>query len=175
MFGRAFSDILSGHRVFTRRFVKTFPSLSSGFEIETEISVHALALRMPVGEIVTPYAERGEGSVSKLRTYHDGWCILMTMLSMFRQERPALFFSLVGGVFALVAIILAVPLALTYYQTGLVPRLPTAIACVGLTLMAMLSIASGLILDTVTHGRREVRRLAYLSFEGPKAGKARRE
>jgi glycosyltransferase involved in cell wall biosynthesis len=168
MFGRSFTDILSGYRVFSRRFVKTFPSLSSGFEIETEIAVHALALRMPVGEMTTRYGERPAGSASKLNTYRDGWRILQTMLRLFRQERPSAFFGIVALILSVVSLLLAAPLIGTYLETGLVPRIPTAILCTGLMIMAMLSLACGLILDTVTHGRREIRRLAYLTQSLPK-------
>jgi glycosyltransferase involved in cell wall biosynthesis len=167
LFGRSFSDIFSGYRVFSRRFVKSFPSLSSGFEIETEISVHALELKMPVAEIATTYFARPEGSASKLSTYRDGWRILQTILTLYRIERPLLYFSLVGAVFALFGIVLAVPLALTYVETGLVPRFPTAILVTGLTIIAALCVFAGLILDTVVRGRREVRRLAYLQLPAP--------
>jgi len=171
LFGRSFSDILSGYRVFSRRFVKSFPVLSAGFEIETEISVHALELRMPVSEVMTVYGARPEGSVSKLSTYRDGWRILMTITTLFRFERPMLFFGAVGGLLLLLALILAIPLFITYGQTGLVPRFPTALLTMGLTILAVLSGFCGLILDTVVRGRREVRRLAYLGFPAP-AGQA---
>ncbi|MDB5688450.1 MAG: glycosyl transferase [Sphingomonas bacterium] len=164
LFGRSFSDILSGYRVFSRRFAKSFPVLSEGFEIETEISVHALELRMPVGEVVTAYAARPEGSTSKLSTYRDGWRILRTIGMLYRIERPVLFFGGIGMVLALVSVLLSVPLAITYLQTGLVPRLPTALLSMGLMILAFLNIFTGLILDTVVRGRREVRRLAYLRF-----------
>jgi len=167
LFGRSFSDILSGYRVFSRRFVKSFPVLSAGFEIETEISVHALELKMPVAEVETPYFARPEGSVSKLSTYRDGWRILRTIMTLYRIERPVLFFGAIAGALALVAIILAVPLAITYAQTGLVPRLPTAVLVTGLMILAALNIFAGLILDTVVRGRREVRRLAYLAHAAP--------
>jgi len=167
IFGRTFSDILSGYRVFSRRFVKSFPVLSSGFEIETEISVHALELRMPVAEEVTAYGARPEGSISKLSTYRDGWRILNTIATLFRIERPVLFFGLIGAAVAFLAIVLAVPLAITYVQTGLVPRLPTAVLSMGLMTLAALNVMCGLILDTVVRGRREVRRLAYLSQPAP--------
>lgn len=170
LFGRSFSDILSGYRVFSRRFVKSFPVLSSGFEIETEISVHALELRMPVAEQITAYAARPEGSTSKLNTYRDGFRILNTIITLFRIERPMLFFGGIGLLVALVALILAVPLIMTYMHTGLVPRLPTAVLVVGLMIIAALSFTCGLILDTVVRGRREVRRLAYLSFSAPANG-----
>jgi glycosyltransferase involved in cell wall biosynthesis len=167
IFGRTFTDILSGYRIFSRRFVKSFPVLSTGFEIETEISVHALELRMPVGEVVTAYAARPEGSVSKLSTYRDGWRILMTIIRLFRLERPMLFFGTIGGVLALASVLLSIPLAITYAQTGLVPRLPTAVLATGLMILAFLNIFCGLILDTVVRGRLEIRRLAYLSFLPP--------
>lgn len=171
LFGRSFNDILSGYRVFSRRFVKSFPVLSAGFEIETEISVHALELNMPVAEEVTEYGARPEGSESKLSTYRDGWRILRTMATLFRMERPVVFFGGIAGVLALAAILLAVPLAVTYVQTGLVPRLPTAVLSTGLMLLAFLSFFTGLILDTVVRGRREVRRLAYLAFPPPGASR----
>jgi glycosyltransferase involved in cell wall biosynthesis len=164
LFGRSFSDIFSGYRVFSRRFVKSFPVLSSGFEIETEISVHALELRMPVGEVETTYAARPEGSHSKLSTFGDGWRILKTIATLYRVERPALFFGSISAVLLAAAIILAVPLVGTYLQTGLVPRFPTAILVTGMVIVAVLCFFAGLILDTVTRGRREVRRLAYLSL-----------
>lgn len=164
LFGRTFSDILSGYRIFSRRFVKSFPILSAGFEIETEISVHALELRMPVAEVVTRYGARPDGSESKLSTYRDGWRILRTILTLFRIERPVLYFGSIGAILALLAIILAVPLFMTYAQTGLVPRLPTAILVTGLAIVACLCFFAGLILDTVVRGRREMRRLAYLAL-----------
>jgi glycosyltransferase involved in cell wall biosynthesis len=167
LFGRSFSDIFSGYRVFSRRFVKSFPVLSSGFEIETEMSVHALELRMPVGEVETNYAARPEGSHSKLSTFSDGRRILSTILTLYRIERPVLFFGLVGGFLLVVALILAIPLLVTYIHTGLVPRMPTAILVTGIVIVAVLCFFAGLILDTVTRGRREVRRLAYLSLDAP--------
>ena len=169
LFGRSFSDIFSGYRVFSRRFAKSFPVLSAGFEIETEMSVHALELRMPVGEVVTAYGARPEGSESKLSTYRDGWRILKTIAVLYRIERPVLFFGGIAALLVLAAIILSVPLAITYLDTGLVPRLPTAILATGLVIVAVLSFFAGLILDTVTRGRREMRRLAYLAFPAPGA------
>jgi len=163
LFGRSFSDILSGYRIFSRRFVKSFPVLSEGFEIETEISVHALELRMPVGEMVTAYGARPEGSISKLSTWRDGFRILMTIFHLFRLERPILFFGAIGTVLGLIALSLAVPLFLTYLETGLVPRFPTAILVTGIMILAFLNGMCGLILDTVVRGRRETRRLAYLA------------
>jgi glycosyltransferase involved in cell wall biosynthesis len=168
LFGRSFTDILTGYRVFSRRFVKSFPVLSVGFEIETEISVHALELKMPVGEVETPYFARPEGSESKLSTYRDGWRIVGTIATLYRIERPLWFFGAAGGLLALLAVILAVPLVLTYMHTGLVPRVPTAILVTGLVIVAALCLFAGLILDTVVRGRREVRRLAYLAYPAPR-------
>ncbi|MGH6616959.1 glycosyltransferase family 2 protein [Sphingomonas sp.] len=170
LFGRSFTDIFSGYRVFSRRFVKSFPVLSSGFEIETEISVHALELKMPVGEVETPYYARPEGSVSKLNTYRDGFRIARTIATLYRIERPMLFFGIIAALLAVLAVILAVPLIMTYMQTHLVPRFPTAILVTGLMILASLNIFAGLILDTVVHGRREVRRLAYLAHKAPGNG-----
>jgi glycosyltransferase involved in cell wall biosynthesis len=167
LFGRSFTDILSGYRVFSRRFVKSFPVLSGGFEIETEISVHALELRMPVGEVETRYFSRPEGSTSKLSTYSDGFRILNTIVTLYRIERPLLFFGAIGALLALAALALGIPLAITYYHTHLVPRLPTAIMATGLIILAALCFFAGLILDTVVRGRREVRRLAYLAHSAP--------
>jgi len=168
LFGRSFTDIFSGYRVFSRRFVKSFPVLSSGFEIETEISVHALELRMPVGEHETVYASRPEGSHSKLSTFSDGWRILKTIVTLYRIERPVLFFGSIGALLVVAAILLSVPLVITYLNTGLVPRVPTAILVTGMIIVAVLCVFAGLILDTVTRGRREVRRLAYLSHSAPR-------
>lgn len=167
LFGRACSDILSGYRVFSRRFAKSFPVLSGGFEIETELTVHALELKLPVAEVVTPFKERPEGSQSKLSTFHDGFRILFAMLRLFSAERPLLFHSLVAALLATVALLLAIPLFVTYAETGLVPRFPTAILSTGLMLLAALSFFAGLILDTVTRGRREMRLLAYLAQREP--------
>ncbi|CAD7336264.1 glycosyltransferase [Sphingomonadales bacterium 56] len=167
LFGRSFTDILTGYRVFSRRFVKSFPVLSAGFEIETEISVHALELAMPVSEIMTAYGARPEGSASKLSTYRDGWRILRTIFTLYRIEKPILFFGIFAVLLALTGIILATPLIITYLETGLVPRFPTAILVTGLMILATLSGMCGLILDTVVRGRREVRRLAYLTFRAP--------
>jgi len=170
LFGRSFTDILSGCRVFSRRFVKSFPSLSAGFEIETEISVHALELKMPCAEIETSHFARPEGSTSKLSTYGDGWRILSTILTLYRIERPLLVFGLAGGLLPVLALVLAAPLVVTYLHTGLVPRMPTAVLATGLVILAALSLFAGLILDTVVRGRREVRRLAYLAHPAPFAG-----
>jgi glycosyltransferase involved in cell wall biosynthesis len=163
VFGEAFKDILSGYRVFSRRFVKSFPVLSDGFEIETELSVHALELALPVAEIETPYFARPEGSVSKLNTWRDGFRILGTILKLYRSEKPLRFFSAIGTFLVLVSIGLAIPVIVTYLEQGIVPRLPTAVLSMGLMILAMLSVSSGLVLDTVTRGRREMKLLAYLS------------
>jgi glycosyltransferase involved in cell wall biosynthesis len=168
LFGQSFTDIFSGYRAFSRRFVKSFPVLSQGFEIETEMSVHALELRMPVGEIETRYLARPEGSHSKLSTFRDGWRILKAILTLYRTERPVLFFGGIAALLLIIAVILAVPLVVTYLETGLVPRFPTAILATGMTIVAVLSFFAGLILDTVTRGRREMRRLAYLALPAPR-------
>ena len=169
LFGRSFTDIFSGYRVFSRRFVKSFPVLSSGFEIETEMSVHALELRMPVGEVETSYGARPDGSQSKLSTYSDGWRILKTIGTLYRVERPTLFYGLIGLLLLVLALILGEPLVVTYIHTGLVPRFPTAILVTGMTIIGVLCFFTGLILDTVTRGRREVRRLAYLAHRAPES------
>ena len=163
VFGQAFNDILSGYRVFSRRFVKSFPVLSDGFEIETELTVHALELVMPVAELETPYYARPEGSVSKLNTWRDGFRILGTILKLYRSEKPLRFFVVIGIFLALVSIGLAIPVIVTYLEEGIVPRLPTAVLSTGLMIVAVLSVSSGLVLDTVTRGRREMKLLAYLS------------
>ena len=168
LFGRSFSDIFSGYRVFSRRFVKSFPVISSGFEIETEMSVHALELKMPVGEVETIYAARPEGSQSKLSTYSDGWRILNTIVTLYRVERPALFYGVISTFLLALAVVLAIPLVVTYIHTGLVPRFPTAILVTGMVIVAVLCFFAGSILDTVTRGRRELRRLYYLSLEAPR-------
>jgi glycosyltransferase involved in cell wall biosynthesis len=167
VFGRAFTDILSGYRVFSRRFVKSFPVLSGGFEIETELTVHALELELPVAEVQTPYYSRGEGSSSKLHTWRDGFRILWTILRLCRSERPFQFFSTIATVLAAAAIYIMIPVFNTFMKTGLVPRLPTAVLATGLMLAAALAFTSGLILDTVTRGRRELKLLAYLAHAAP--------
>jgi glycosyltransferase involved in cell wall biosynthesis len=166
IFGRAFNDILSGYRVFSRRFVKSFPALSIGFEIETELTIHALELRMPIAEVETPYYARPAGSTSKLNTWRDGARILRMILRLYQLQRPLAFFSWIAGVLAAVAIILAIPVLITFIETGLVPRLPTAVLSTGLMLLASLSLTCGLILDNVTRGRQEMKRLFYLGIEG---------
>ncbi|MEZ6063090.1 MAG: glycosyltransferase family 2 protein [Planctomycetaceae bacterium] len=164
-FGREFDDILSGFRVFSRRFVKSFPALSRGFETETELTVHALELRLPVAEVETAYKDRPEGSVSKLNTYRDGLRILKTIIVLAKEERPLAFFSAIWAVLAMVSIGLAIPLFVTYFETGLVPRFPTAILATGCMLLAFASLTCGLVLDTVTRARREMKRLAYLQMK----------
>jgi len=163
VFGEAFKDILSGYRVFSRRFVKSFPVLSDGFEIETELTVHALELALPVTEIATPYYARPEGSVSKLNTWRDGLRILGTILKLYRSEKPLRFFTVIGVFLILISVGLAIPIIVTYLEEGIVPRLPTAVLSMGLVILAVLSVSSGLVLDTVTRGRREIKLLAYLS------------
>jgi len=167
VFGRAFTDMLSGYRVFSRRFVKSFPVLSGGFEIETELTVHALELGLPVAEVPTPYYARVLGSASKLNTWRDGFRILRTIFKLYRAERPLRFFGSIGAMLALIAIGLAIPVVVTYFEIGLVPRLPTAILSMGLMLLAFLCAAAGLILDTVTRGRRETKLFAYLALRAP--------
>ena len=166
VFGRAFNDILSGYRVFSRRFVKSFPAISIGFEIETELTIHALELRMPIAEVETPYYARPAGSASKLNTYRDGARILRMILRLYQLQRPLSFFSWIAGVLAAVAIVIAIPVLITFIETGLVPRLPTAILSTGLMLLASLSLTCGVILDNVTRGRQEMKRLFYLGIEG---------
>jgi glycosyltransferase involved in cell wall biosynthesis len=167
VFGSKFNDMLSGYRVFSRRFVKSFPVLSGGFEIETELTIHALELSLPAAEIDTPYYSRPVGSASKLNTWRDGFRILGTIVNLYRAERPLIFFSGIGLLMAIISIVFAVPLFVTFFETGLVPRLPTAILSTGLMMLASLSVAVGLVLDTVTRGRRETKLLAYLSHRAP--------
>jgi glycosyltransferase involved in cell wall biosynthesis len=164
VFGNRISDLLSGYRVFSRRFVKSFPALAAGFETETEFSVHALELRMPIGEVPTSYRVRAAGSASKLRTYVDGWRILRTIVVLVKEERPLQFFWLSGTVLLLVAFGLGIPVVLEFMQTGLVPRVPTAVLTTGLVLLSFLSFTCGLVLDSVTRGRKEIKRIAYLGI-----------
>jgi glycosyltransferase involved in cell wall biosynthesis len=168
VFSASFTDILSGYRVFSRRFVKSFPVLSRGFEIETELSVHALELGLAVGEVPTPYYARPEGSTSKLSTWWDGLRILSTIVGLYRSERPLTFFSAIGIALAAVSVILAIPIFVTFVEQGIVPRIPTAILATGLMLLAFLSIVAGLVLDTVTRGRREMKLIAYLQHRAPR-------
>ena len=164
VFGNRISDLLSGYRVFSRRFVKSFPALAAGFETETEFSVHALELRMPIGEVPTSYRVRPAGSASKLRTYVDGWRILRTIVVLVKEERPLQFFWLSGAVLLLIAFGLGIPVVLEFMQTGLVLRLPTAVLTTGLVLLSFLSFTCGLVLDSVTRGRKEIKRIAYLGI-----------
>lgn len=163
IFGDRFRDMLSGLKVFSRRFVKSFPALSAGFEIETELTVHALELAMPVVEVETRYFERVEGSASKLNTFRDGARIIRTIAVLVKEERPLQFFSIVATLLAGISIVLGLPLLATYLETGLVPRFPTAILATGIMILSVLSFTAGLILDTVTRGRREAKRMHYLA------------
>jgi len=167
IFGDPIQDMLSGYRILSRRFVKSFPTIAEGFGIETEMTVHALQLRMPITEMPSQYKDRPAGSESKLRTYRDGILILNTIIALVRQERPLAFFGGIAAFLAVVAIILAYPIVVTFAETGLVPRFPTAILATGITLAAFLSLTSGVILDSVTRGRWEVKRLQYLSLRSP--------
>jgi hypothetical protein len=174
IFGNRISDMLSGYRALSRRFVKSFPALASGFETETELTVHALELRLPTAEIETPYRDRPVGSQSKLRTFRDGFRILRTIVLLAKEERPLQFFSAIAAALAASSVILAWPLFTSYIETGLVPRLPTAVLVTGLMVLAFMSFVAGLILDTVTLGRRELKRLHYLGLQGPTFGERRR-
>jgi len=167
IFGGGFSDMLTGYRVMSRRFVKSFPALAHGFEIETELTVHALGLRMPVDEMGSEYRERAHGSTSKLRTFRDGLRILKTIVVLLKEERPLAFFGSICIALAASSVLLAWPLLGTYLETGLVPRFPTAILASAIMLLAFLSLACGLILDTVTRARRELRRMHYLATPSP--------
>ena len=169
IFGGQFTDMLSGYRVFSRRYVKSFPALAQGFETETELTVHALQLRMPYGEVSTAYGARPDGSESKLSTYRDGWRILRTVARLFISERPFTFFGIMAAFLALLSLGLATPLLIDYLHTGLVARLPTAVLCASLMMSALLAFACGLILDNVARGRHETKRLAYLSIPAPVA------
>jgi glycosyltransferase involved in cell wall biosynthesis len=173
IFGNRVTDMLSGYRVFSRRFVKSFPALSSGFETETEFTVHALELAMPIGEVPTRYRERPDGSTSKLNTWADGFRILRTIVQLVKEERPLQFFAVAGAALLALALLLAVPIITEYVATGLVPRFPTAILSTGLVLLAFLSFVCGLILDSVARGRKELKRLAYLSIPVFRSGDER--
>ncbi len=170
VFGAGVSDMLSGYRVFSRRFVKSFPALAAGFETETEFTVHALELRLPMGELPTPYRERLQGSASKLHTVRDGIRILRTIVVLVKEERPLAFFSTAAAVLLLAGIGLGVPVVVEFFATGLVPRLPTAVLAMGMVLLSFLSLACGLILDSVSRGRKEMKRLAYLRTAAVEAG-----
>lgn len=167
IFGNRFKDMLSGYRVMSRRYVKSFPALAAGFETETELTVHALELRMPTAEIATPYKDRPAGSTSKLSTFRDGFRILWTIMVLVKEERPMQFFSLIAVALAVFSIVLMAPVLIEYAETGLVPRLPTAVLSTGLMILSFLSLSCGLILDTVTRGRREMKRMRYLNIPAP--------
>ena len=164
IFGDRLHDLLSGYRVLSRRFVKSFPCLTSGFEIETELTVHALELAMPMREVSTCYGHRPSGSTSKLHTVRDGIRIFGTIIQLVKDERPLWFFGGIFAVLALTSVILAIPIVETWRETGLVPRLPTAVLATGMVLLAFLSLTCGMILETVTLGRREAKRMRYLSI-----------
>lgn len=167
IFGNRVRDMLSGYRALSRRFVKSFPALATGFETETELTVHALELRCPIAEVETPYRDRLVGSQSKLHTFRDGLRIVRTIVKLVKEERPLAFFTGTGAMLGLLSVLLAWPLFVTYAETGLVPRFPTAVLVTGLMVLAFMSLVAGLILDTVTHGRRELKRLHYLALQGP--------
>lgn len=171
IFGDRFKDMLSGYRIFSRRFVKSFPALTAGFETETELTVHALELHMPIAEVKTPYRDRPVGSVSKLSTFKDGFRILFTIIVLIKEERPLQFFSLLALFLSILSVILVVPVVEVYLQTGLVPRLPTAILAMGLLFLGFFSLTAGMILDTVTRGRREMKRMRYLNVAAPSSDK----
>lgn len=164
IFGNRLTDMLSGYLVFSRRFAKSFPGLAQGFEIETELTVHALELRLPIAEIRAPYGSRPPGSASKLATIRDGIRVLWTIVVLIKEERPMPFFGMIASVLAGASVLLTVPIVITFVATGLVPRLPTAVLATGIMVLAFLSLTCGLILDTVTRGRRELKRLHYLSI-----------
>lgn len=167
IFGSRVKDMLSGYKAFSRRFVKSFPSISSGFDIETELTVHALELSLPISHVEGSYQGRPEGSQSKLRTYRDGWRILMLILKLIRHERPLFFFGVIAVLLIFTALVIIEPVIMTYIDTGLVPRLPTAVLATGIMLLSAMSFVTGLVLDTVTRGRRELRLLTYLQYSAP--------
>ena len=173
IFGERISDMLSGYRVFSRRFVKSFPALSTGFETETELTIHALELRMPLGEVETPYRDRSEGSTSKLSTYKDGARISLTILHLVKEERPLQFFSVIAVILFLTSIILGFPLFVEFRRTHLVPRLPTGVLATGMMMLSFLSLVCGLVLDSVSRARKELKRIAYLTAGGPRGARDR--
>jgi glycosyltransferase involved in cell wall biosynthesis len=175
LFGDSVTDILSGYRVMSRRFVKSFPALSKGFEIETELTVHALDLRVPIAEVATPYGARAKGTASKLNTWRDGWRILRAIGRLVKEERPFAFFFTGGAVLAALSVVLATPVVVDFMRTGLVERIPTAVLATGIMLVAVMSFVCGLILDTVTRGRRELKRMHYLLHSNQVAGRLRRQ
>jgi glycosyltransferase involved in cell wall biosynthesis len=168
IFDDRYRDVLSGYRVMSRRFVKSFPALAQGFDIEAELTIHAFALRIPTMEVDTAYKARPEGSVSKLRTYRDGARICWTIFHLLKEERPLLFFGVIFVALALFSTAISVPIFTTYFETGLVPRFPTAILATGTMLLSFLSLVCGLVLDTVTLGRREAKRMRYLEYTAPR-------
>jgi glycosyltransferase involved in cell wall biosynthesis len=167
MFRVRLHDLLTGYRVMSRRFVKSFPFTAEGFGIETELTVHAVRLLMPMAEVETRYKERPAGSISKLNTFRDGFRILFTIAALVREERPLIFFTGIFVLLAAASLLLGAPVVVEYFHTGLVPRLPTAILSTGFMLVAFLSLMCGFILDTVTRGRWEQKRMAYLAIPGP--------
>ena len=167
MFGVRVGDMLTGYRIMSRRFVKSFPCAAAGFGIETEVTVHAVRMKVPMAEVPTRYKERPEGSASKLSTYRDGFRILLTIVGLMRRERPLIFFGSIFLFFALLSLAIGIPVVIEYFQTGLVPRLPTAVLVTGMMMLAFLSLFTGLMLDTVTRGRWEIKRLRYLALPGP--------
>ncbi|PWK84714.1 glycosyltransferase family 2 protein [Fulvimonas soli] len=167
IFGNRLHDMLSGYKLFSRRFVKSFPATSIGFGIETELAVHALELHMPIAHVAGPYRGRPAGSTSKLSTYRDGLRILLLILQLFKHERPLLFFSAIGAALVALSTALGIPLLQEYLRTGLVPRFPTAILATGIMLLGFLGFVTGLVLDTVTRGRRETKMLTYLNHPFP--------
>lgn len=167
LFGRTFSDILSGYRVFSRRFVKSFPCMSGGFEIETELTIYSLDMSLPVGEVETPYTSRPDGSESKLSTYKDGLRVLQMIFLLAKEIRPFLFFSCFFFLFFMLALITGIPVILEFFETGLVARFPTAILSTGMMILSFLSLLSGIILDSLSRGRKELKKLTYLSIQAP--------
>jgi glycosyltransferase involved in cell wall biosynthesis len=165
VFGERVKDMLSGYRVMSRRFVKSFPALSTGFEIETEITVHALELRAPIAEMSAAYFVRPRGSASKLHTIGDGMRILRLIVHLVKEERPLQFFSVIFAILTAVSLALGIPVVMQFLETGLVGRLPSAVLATGLMILAFLSLFCGLVLDTVTRGRRELKRLVYLAAD----------
>ena len=168
LFGAPVRDMLSGYRAFSRRFVKSFPALATGFEIETELTIHALELRMPIDEIEFAYQARPEGSTSKLNTWWDGMRIFATIGFLYKEVRPFKFFGTLFGLLAATSIILIYPVVIEFLQTGLVPRIPTTVLSTGLMLLGFILLACGIILDTVSRGRREAKRMRYLAIPGPR-------
>ena len=170
LFHHRLADVLSGYRVFSRRFVKSFPALSTGFEIETELTLHALELRLPIAEVETAYAARPEGSASKLNTVRDGMRILWRLTVLMKELKPLAFFGAIAAVLAFVSVVLAWPIVATFMATGLVPRIPTAVLATGIMLLAFLSLTSGLILDSLSRARLEAKRTAYLRYPSVRSG-----